>query len=74
MTPEQVIIKLLAGNISDSDVQCMLDIATRKLEEEWEVSDIIKYLRWTEHFDDWNEDYACKRMAEISDKYKKNKS
>jgi hypothetical protein len=69
MNPEQVLIKFLAGNLSESNVQALLDITNEKILAGWELSDILDYLYWSEHWGDWVRTYADARMLEIEEKY-----
>jgi uncharacterized membrane protein len=72
MTPEQIVIKLLAykSNVDEDDISSLLRCAERLLEKKWHVDDVIAYLKLTEEFNsELTEDYALAQMSKIYKKY-----
>ena len=72
MTPEQIVIKLLAykSNVDDNDINSLINCAQRLLDKKWEINDILSYLKLTEEVDpELTEDYALAQMSKIYKKY-----
>lgn len=70
LNAEHLVLRLIAGGRDENDILSLIEIAKQKVIEGWSNSDIIEYMYYSPHYENWNSEYTLKKMKEIEERYK----